>query len=138
MNTVVVLTALDLEYQAVRQYLGETRTQTHPAGTRFELGMLPDAAGVVALAVTGEGNVSAAVLTERAIAMFRPKAPLGVGIAGGLPDDVALGDIVVATKIYAFHGGCEHNDPLLARPRAWPAPHELEQLARYLTRTPSW
>jgi adenosylhomocysteine nucleosidase len=138
MTTVVLLTALDLEYQAVRQYLGQTRTQSHRAGTLFELGMLPEVPGTVALAVTGEGNVSAAILAERAISMFRPKALLCVGIAGGLQEDVALGDVVVATKIYAFHGGCERNDRFLARPRAWPASHELEQLARQVARAGVW
>ncbi len=138
MSTVVLLTALDLEYQAVRQYMGQTRIQSHPAGTLFESGHLRDVPGTVALAVTGEGNVSAAVLAERAIAMFQPKALLCVGVAGGLKDDIALGDIVVATKVYALHGGREHPDGFLARPKAWPASHELEQLARYLAHEGTW
>jgi nucleoside phosphorylase len=137
MPTVVLLTALDLEYQAIRQHLHQPRTQPHPSGTLFETGRLPDA-GLVALAVTGEGNVAAAVLTERAIAAFRPCALLCAGIAGGIKDDVAIGDIVVATKTYAFHSGREHDDGFLARPRAWQASHELEQLARHLARTGTW
>jgi adenosylhomocysteine nucleosidase len=137
MPTVVLLTALDLEYQAVRRHLHQPRTQSHPAGTLFETGRLPDA-GLVALTVTGEGNVAAAVLTERAIATFQPQALLCAGIAGGIKDDVALGDIVVATKTYAFHSGREHHDGFLARPRAWHASHELEQLARHVARTGSW
>src|ERR1700735_1292517 len=105
MNTVVLLTALDLEYQAVRCFLEDIRTRSHPAGTIFETGRPRDAAGTIALAVTGEGNIGAAVLAERAIAMFRPQAILSVGIAGSLVDEISLGDIVVATKVYAFHGG---------------------------------
>jgi nucleoside phosphorylase len=137
-NSLVLLTALDLEYQAVRRHLEMTRIRSHPAGTLFEVGQLPNVAGSVALAVTGEGNVGAAVLAERAIAMFRPCALLCVGVAGGLKDDIALGDVLVATKIYAFHGGSEHNDGFLARPKAWPASHELEQLARYVARSGNW
>lgn len=135
---IVLLTALDLEYQAVRRYLERTRTQSHPAGTLFEVGQLPGAGGTVALAVTGEGNVGAAVLTERAIAMFQPRALLCVGVAGGIKEDIALGDVVVATKVYAVHGGREHDDGFLARPKAWHASHELEQLARQVARAGTW
>ncbi len=138
MSTIVLLTALDLEYQAVRRYLEDTRTRLHPAGTLFEVGKLPGAAGTVALAITGEGNIGAAVLTERAIAMFRPRALLFAGVAGGLKDDIALGDVVVATKIYAIHSGREHDDGFLTRPRAWHPSHELEQLARHVARTRAW
>lgn len=138
MNTVVLLTALDLEYQAVRRHLDGPRVRSHPAGTVFEVGHLRDVAGTVALAVTGEGNVSAAVLAERAIAMFQPQALLCVGVAGGLKNDIALGDVVVATKVYALHGGRDYGDGFLARPRAWQASHELEQFARYVARAGTW
>jgi nucleoside phosphorylase len=94
--------------------------------------------GTVALAVTGEGNVGAAVLAERAIAMFQPRALLCVGVAGCLKSDIALGDIVVATKVYALHGGRDHGDGFMARPKAWQPSHELEQLARYVARTGTW
>lgn len=138
MSTVVVMTALDLEFEAVRQYLRAVRTLAHPAGTLFEVGELPRIPGKVCLAVTGEGNISAAVTAERAAAMFQPQALLCTGVAGGLRSDIALGDVVVATKVYAFHSGREHHDGFLARPRAWHASHELEQLARQTARTRTW
>jgi nucleoside phosphorylase len=137
-NIVVVLTALPVEYQAVRQHLLQPEARPHPAGTLFEVGRLPGAAGMIALAQTGEGNVGAAVLAERAIAAFRPRALLCAGIAGGLKDDIALGDIVVATKIYALHSGREHDDGFLPRPRSWLASHQLQQLAQHLARTGTW
>lgn len=138
MSTVVMLTALDLEYQAIRRHLDVALIRSHPAGTLFEAGRLPGVPGTVVLAVTGEGNVSAAVLAERAIAMFAPRALLCVGVAGGLKEDIALGDIVVATKVYALDGGRDHPDGFLARPRAWQASHELEQIARYVARAGTW
>jgi nucleoside phosphorylase len=70
--------------------------------------------------------------------MFRPPALLFAGVAGAVKDDIHLGDIVVATKVYAYHGGKDEDDGFLARPRAWDAPHELDQLARYIARTASW
>ena len=138
MSTVAVVTALDLEYQAIRKCLDELRLRSHPAGTIFEVGRLRGTDQQIALTVTGEGNVSAAVLAERAIAAFRPQALLCVGVAGGLKDDVELGDVVVATKVYALHGGRDHGDGFLARPKAWPAAHQLEQLARYAARSGDW
>lgn len=138
MTTVVVLTALDLEYEAIRQRLDGPRVCPHPAGTLFEVGQLRGVAGTIALGVTGEGNVGAAVLAERAIAMFRPRALLCVGVAGGLKSDIALGDVVVATKVYALHGGRVRAGGFLARPKAWQASHELEQFARHVARTGAW
>ncbi|HET9899342.1 MAG TPA: hypothetical protein VFQ44_30825 [Streptosporangiaceae bacterium] len=135
---VVVLTALDLEYQAVRAHLANVRKRLHPAGTLFETGQLPDNSGEIALAVAGEGNGAAAVLAERAIAMFRPRALLFAGVAGAVKDDIDIGDVVVATRVYGYHGGKDEDDGFLARPRAWDAPHELDQLARYIARTASW
>lgn len=138
MNIVVLLTALPLEYQEVRRHLERTRTWPHPAGTLFELGHLPGVTGLVVLAQTGEGNISAAVLAERAIAAFQPRALLCTGIAGGLKEDIALGDIVVATKIYALHSGREHDSGFLPRPRSWLASHQLQELAQHLARTGTW
>jgi nucleoside phosphorylase len=134
----VVLTALDLEYQAVRAHLTGLQRRPHSAGTLFEVGRLHEGGGRVAIAVTGEGNPGAAVLAERAIAMFRPQALLFVGVAGGLKDDISLGDVVVATKTYAYHGGKDGDKGFLSRPRAWEAPHELDQISRYVARSGSW
>jgi nucleoside phosphorylase len=135
---IVVLTALDLEYQAVRAYLTELRRFSHPTGTVFETGWLGAGPAEIVIAVTGAGNPGAAVLAERAIAMFEPRALLFVGVAGTLKNDVDLGDVVVATKVYGYHGGKAEDDGFMARPRAWDAPHELDQLARVIARTRSW
>lgn len=133
----VVLCALNLEYQAVRAHLTSLQLREHPAGTRFEAGELAGTGWQVALAVTGPGNIGAAVIAERAITLFAPDVLLFVGVAGSLKDKVRLGDVVVATRVDAYHGGTAAED-FLARPRTWPAPHRLDQLARELDRTSSW
>jgi nucleoside phosphorylase/tetratricopeptide (TPR) repeat protein len=137
-GVIVILTALNLECLSVRRFLSPLRRLDHPAGTVFEVGRPPGGQGLVALAVTGEGNTAAAVLAERAIAMFRPRALLFVGVAGALRDDIALGDVVVATKVYAYHGGDVQPDGFRARPRCWEIPHQLDQIARRTHRTGSW
>jgi 8-oxo-dGTP diphosphatase len=93
---------------------------------------------LVALAVTGVGNQSAAVLAERAIAEFSPKAILFTGIAGALQPHLALGDVVVASHVYGYHGGTSEDDGLKARPRAWELSHRVRQVAEHLIRSGDW
>jgi 8-oxo-dGTP diphosphatase len=134
----VILTALDLEYAAVRKTLTDLEVHWHPAGTRFEVGRLASGGSPVVLGLTGKGNQHAAVLAERAISEFDPLVLLFVGVAGGLWSSVALGDVVVATHIYAYHGGTSEDDGLKARPRVWEISHESDQIARHLARDGGW
>ncbi|MET9227833.1 5'-methylthioadenosine/S-adenosylhomocysteine nucleosidase [Lentzea sp. NPDC003310] len=137
-GTVVVLTALETEYTAVRDLLDSPTTHRHAAGTHFAVGPIRGRAGRVALGLVGAGNQSAAVLTERAIAEFRPRAVFFAGIAGALHDDLALGTVVVGTKVYGYHGGSDDGAGFGARPQSWDADHELEQIARVVSRDEVW
>ncbi|MEU7478114.1 5'-methylthioadenosine/S-adenosylhomocysteine nucleosidase [Lentzea sp. NPDC042327] len=137
-DIVVVLTALESEYTAVRDLVEEPAVLRHAAGTRFEVGRIRGGTGRVALASAGAGNQPAAVLAERAIAEFRPRAVFFAGIAGALHDDLDLGAVVVATKVYGHHGGVEGENGFGARPQAWDADHELEQIARAVSRDGRW
>ncbi|MBV8893053.1 MAG: 5'-methylthioadenosine/S-adenosylhomocysteine nucleosidase [Acidobacteria bacterium] len=137
-NLVVVLTASNLEYDAVRRKLNDLQVHRHERGTRFEIGTLPGAKYRVALGLTGKGNQPAAGLTERAIQEFSPVAVLFVGVAGALWDTTALGDVVMATHVYAYHGGTSENDGLKARPRVWEIAHGISQIASHLARTGDW
>ena len=138
MSPVVILTALDLEYQAVREKLVGLRPHRHSQGTLFEVGRLAAGRCQVVLAHVGKGNLSAAVLAERAIAEFRPAALLFVGVAGALQAHIALGDVVVATHVYAFHGGTSEDNGFKSRPRVWETSHAADQIAQHLHRTGSW
>ncbi|WP_308016665.1 5'-methylthioadenosine/S-adenosylhomocysteine nucleosidase [Streptomyces rhizosphaericus] len=137
-DSLVVLTALDVEYEAVRAYLVEPRPRLHPAGTLFEVGRLDGTPWRVALAELGDGNQGAAVLTERAITMFGPRAVAFVGVAGALKGDIQLGDVVMATHVYAYHGGKDEDGEFHSRPRVWPVRQELDQLARMVRRSGGW
>jgi 8-oxo-dGTP diphosphatase len=135
---VVILTALSLEYGQVRAGLRDLKTQVHPAGTRFEIGRLDPAGCLVALALTGKGNLPAATLTERAITQFSPVAVIFVGIAAARQFHVALGDVVVATHVYAYHGATIEDDGTKSRPRVWEMAHGVEQAAQYIARDGTW
>ncbi|MEV7851048.1 5'-methylthioadenosine/S-adenosylhomocysteine nucleosidase [Streptomyces sp. NPDC088183] len=135
---VVILTALNLEYQAVRQRLASPQVHRHERGTRFEVGTVQGTSCRVALGLTNKGNHSAAVIAERAIQEFSPVAVLFVGVAGALWDATRLGDVVMASHVYAYHGGTSEDDGLKARPRVWEAPHGVSQLASHLARLNDW
>jgi nucleoside phosphorylase len=132
-----MLTALNLEYDAIRKKMVDPRLHRHGRGTLFEIGTLRGTNCRVALGLTGKGNHSAAVLAERAIAEFSPVAVLFVGVAGALWD-TPLGDVVLATNVYAYHGGTSEDDGLKARPKAWEVAHGVYQIAAHLGRLRDW
>jgi adenosylhomocysteine nucleosidase len=133
---IVILTAMNLEYRAVQALMSDITVHMHPMGTLFEVGDLNGCR--VALALTGKGNQSAAVLTERAVAEFDPVAVIFVGVAGALQPHLGLGDVVVATYVYAYHGATSQDDGLTARPRTWELSHRAHQLAAHLERSGDW
>lgn len=137
-DLVVILTALNLEYQAVRRKLAAPRVHRHERGTRFEVGTVEGTSCRVALGLTNKGNHSAAVIAERAIQEFSPVAVLFVGVAGALWESARLGDVVMATHVYAYHGGTSEDDGLKARPRVWEAAHGISQLGSHLARMNDW
>jgi len=57
---------------------------------------------VVVAMLLGMGNDEAAVSTVRVIERWRPTYVLMVGIAGGVPGKVALGDVVVSDFVYYY------------------------------------
>ncbi|MFF1682135.1 hypothetical protein ACFVYG_39570 [Streptomyces sp. NPDC058256] len=136
-DTVVVLTALPLERQAVRLLLEDLERVDH-AGTVFERGRLTGTPWTVCLAVTGAGNDSAAAITERAVSYFRPQAVFFTGIAGSLKPDVSPGDVVVALEVYAYHGGKEDPEGFKVRSRSWETSHSLQQVAMYADDVTNW
>ena len=132
----VVLTALEEERAAVRARMTGVRRHIHRAGTVFDVG---EADGrPVALGTVGMGNAAAAAIAERAVAEFLPSAALFVGVAGGLRDWLRLGDVVVARKVYAYHGGRSDDEGFRNRPQAWEPSHRLLELARGLARDGGW
>lgn len=136
-DVVVMLSALGLEYDAVRDLLSGVEA-CYERGTRFEIGQLPGSNCRIVLGLTSKGNHPAAVLAERAMQRFDPAAVMFVGVAGALRDKVQLGDVVMATHVYAYHGGTSEDDGLRARPRVWETEHGLGQLAAHVGRTHEW
>lgn len=129
-----MLTALPLEYAAIRAHIEEREELVHPDGTRVEKGRLPGTSWHVAIAELGMGAERAAALSTQLINWLHPEAVFFVGVAGGLKDDIELGDVVVGTQVYEIHGGKQTPEGFLVRPKALPGSHALEQAARSAVR----
>jgi len=118
---VVIITALDIEYNAVRKHLTGMREVNHPNGNIYERGefSVHGRRCEIGIVQVRKGDIRAAVQTERAISYFKPNVVLFVGIAGGLKD-VSLGDVVVAEKVYYYESGRDadifHTRPEVGKP----------------------
>ncbi|MDN3054004.1 hypothetical protein PH213_05500 [Streptomyces sp. SRF1] len=136
---VVVLTALEVEYRAVRAHLEEPRPAPAERGALFELGVFRDgpAERTVAIHMTGPGNPGTAASVERAAALFAPRAVLFVGVAGGVKD-VALGDVVAADAVYDYETGKDTETGFLPRQKTYQSAYGLVQLARLVAAGDAW
>ncbi|MFE9063589.1 hypothetical protein [Streptomyces violaceusniger] len=136
---VVALTALEVEYRAVRAHLEDPRPVKAERGALFELGVFRDGSGerTVAIHMTGPGNPGAAASVERAAALFAPRAVLFVGVAGGRKD-VALGDVVAADAVYDYETGKDTESGFLPRQKTYQSAYGLVQLARLVAAGDEW
>jgi nucleoside phosphorylase len=117
---------MELETRAVLRHMPDRKTD-HVTGTAFHRGVVEG--WDVVVAEVGPGNASAAVIAERAIGHFGPAVALFVGVAGGIKD-VAIGDVVVATKVYGYESGKETKEGFKVRPDLQVTAHAIEQQAR--------
>jgi nucleoside phosphorylase len=134
----LIVTALPVEYLAVREHLTDLHEEIHPQGTVYEIGkfVADQKDWEVVIVEIGAGDVTAAVETERGIQHYSPKVVLFVGVAGGLKD-VSIGDVVAATKVYSYESGKAKNR-FLPRPELGNSSYSLVQRARAEARKGSW
>jgi nucleoside phosphorylase len=133
-QSVVIVTALDIETRAVLRQLGPWTEETVD-GTVLYIGEFAE--WNVAVVEVGPGNIAAAALASRAIGHSKADVALFVGVAGGLKD-VALGDVVVASKVYGYESGKDTSSGFLPRPDLQHGAHALEQRARAMCKRKLW
>ena len=135
----LVLTALPVEYAAVRAFLKNLREEEDAVGTVYEVGTFDsdDSRWTVCLCEIGVGNVGAATKVERALHHFSPAVAFFVGIAGGIKD-VSIGDVVIATKVYGYESGKSASGVFLPRPDVANSSYRLIERARAEARRGLW
>lgn len=134
----VFLTALEVEFLAVRAHLSCLETERHPSGTVYDVGFYTTGRcdWRVAVVQTGPGNVGAAIEAERAISRFGPSHLIFVGVAGGIKD-VGLGDVVAATKVYGYETG-KAEASFRTRTDIGASSYAMVQLAMKVARDQKW
>ncbi|HLP88410.1 MAG TPA: hypothetical protein VK184_07450 [Nostocaceae cyanobacterium] len=134
----VILTAIPIEYSAVRAHLTDLQEE-HVERTIYERGkfMSNGQTWEVVIAAVGQGNLEAAMKTKNAITYFKPSVILFVGIAGGIKD-VKLGDVVAATKVYYYESGKESGSKFQTRPEAKHSTNDLVERARVEANKTDW
>ncbi len=136
---VLIVTALALEFRAVRAHLSDVRETELPLGMIADCGRFGSGprSWTVFVIETGMGNERAALETDRAIQALDPELVLFVGIAGGIKDDVRLGDVIVPYKVYAYDYG-KDGDRFRSRPEAPEPSHRAFQRALAIGRDDAW
>ncbi|NEP00073.1 MAG: 5'-methylthioadenosine/S-adenosylhomocysteine nucleosidase [Symploca sp. SIO2E9] len=135
----VILTAIPIEFKAVRAHLINLKEDEHPEGTIYQRGnfLSNNQSWQVGIVQIGAGNAEAAVETKRAIDYFKPNVLLFVGVAGGIKD-VSLGDVVAATKVYGYESGKVVEETFLPRPNVSTVSYRLEQRAKAEANKEDW
>jgi nucleoside phosphorylase len=134
----IFFTALRVEFGAVRSFLSNVHEVQGMNGSIYEQGVYNCAERQwdVFLVETGAGNVDTAIEAERAINQTNPYVVFFVGVAGGVKD-VKLGDVVAATKIYAYESGAD-KESFQPRPVVGESAYMLTERAKAEARNPNW
>ena len=91
--------AMKIEVDAILAALENTRQETH-GGMAFTQGVL---SGVeVVVAQCSPGKVNAALCAQAMIDHYSPRLVLNLGVAGGIGENVHIGDVVIATACVEY------------------------------------
>jgi nucleoside phosphorylase len=139
--TVVILTAINEEYLAVREHLKDI-LDADQNDTNYEVGIFEIRGKEIAkvfIRECGAKNTTAAQETERAIQYFKPDLMFFVGIAGSRkPNDFSIGDVIFPIKVYSYEGGKSEKNSFVARPEIAAITYTLKEIAKKERRKNDW
>ena len=135
-----VLTALDLELQAVMAHLVDVTSVAGRDGAIYECGVYRENGQewLVVLIETGAGNHAAQNAVTNAHIAFSPDLQIFVGVAGSRKKDVPIGSVVAASLVYSAYSGKYDETGFSARPREFHANSRLLEVARKVRRDKKW
>ena len=105
---VAILTALPKELDAVLRQTDNWSVslgRNQESDRKYHTCVTKNGLSVVAACALGMGQLNAALLARNFLDDWSPRKMFLVGIAGGLSDDVRLGDIVIAEQIVDYEVG---------------------------------
>lgn len=144
-RTVLILTALDLELQAVLAHLTDVSSVKGRDGTIYECGMFREAGQewLVILVETGAGNHEAQnAVTNAHVALaqteVKPDLQIFVGVAGSRKKDVPIGSVVAANRVYSPYSGKYGENGFSARPHVFNANNRVLGAAQKVRRDKKW
>jgi len=139
MNSIVILTALPLEQEAIVSKLSGVEIYEHPESkTQYKIGYCLSKGNRLKIVVgrSNQTNVNAAIETERMIQYFDPSHILFVGVAGGLKD-VTIGDVVIGADVYGYERA-KVTEEFLSRPKFAFSSYDLEMKAVDFSNSTEW
>lgn len=107
---VVLLSALrDPELNAIRDYFPVDWQTSGQATVAYQVGRMKVSGGeeisIAAACQNGMGMVQAALLTHKAIAAWRPKLVLMLGVCAGVEGRANFGDIIIGKQVFDYGSG---------------------------------
>lgn len=100
MRLVGIIGAMEEEVALMHKKMDNPRTQRH-GGALFHIGTLNGQP--IVLLQSGIGKVNAAMATALLLELYQPDAVINTGSAGGVGEQLAIGDIVISTEV------CHHD-----------------------------
>lgn len=91
-----IIGAMDIEIEKIVSTM-ENHREEHAGGLVFHLGTLRERECVAS--VCGEGKVNSAVCAQTMLLRYNPCCVINVGVAGGIGEGIAIGDLVAASSV---------------------------------------
>lgn len=128
---IAVQTVIGPELHAVQDHFGYSKGDHRSvSGTRYYRGRVEQPGGTVSVVVCCQGvagNDAAALIAERLISQWSPKAIFLVGISAGRRGKCKIGDVVTPRVIVDDTEGVAEAKARLKRTQIFPPPHAMIQ-----------